>query len=264
MASGGSQQSGSVPAAAASPAGGTAAAPPAPAAPAAATPGTVIPIGGGNAATTDPSVVIVDGPGVAADSQLSLADAAKAERERKADAVPPRIVINDKNLHSYAKKGQITVADPKKKKAAATPAAAPAAGAGTGAAAAATAEPVRDESYWRARALEIRQRWRKAADRIKGLEADVAEWRRRFYAQDDPWVRDGQIKPAWDHSLEELRDARATAEVAKKELASFMEEGRAAGALPGWLREGIDLEPKEDKPVDPTQSVETPIYKDNG
>ena len=51
---------------------------------------------------------------------------------------------------------------------------------------------------------------------------------------------------------------------AKKQLADFLDQGRAAGALPGWLREGIDLEPKEEKPVDPTQAIETPIYKDNG
>ena len=36
------------------------------------------------------------------------------------------------------------------------------------------------------------------------------------------------------------------------------------GVLPGWLREGVDLEPKEVKPVDPTQPIETPIYKDSG
>jgi hypothetical protein len=219
----------------------------------------VIPIGTGAGAAADPSIVIVDGSAPSADSQLSLADAAKVERERKADANPPRIVITDKNLHSYAKKGQITVADPKKKTAPA------AAGQTANAATPDTASAqVRDESYWRSHALEIRQRWRKAADRIKGLEQDVAEWRRRFYAQDDPWVRDGQIKPAWDHTLEELRDARAEAEVAKKELAAFMEEGRVSGALPGWLREGIDLEPKEEKPVDPTQAIDTPIYKDSG
>src|ERR1700719_3030361 len=64
-----------------------------------------------------------------------------------------------------------------------------------------TAALVRDEKYWRGRALEIRQRWRKASDRIKELEEDIGLLRRRFYAQDDPYVRDGQIKPAWDHAL---------------------------------------------------------------
>jgi hypothetical protein len=241
------------------------------------------------AASRDPSLIVVDQADYDPNSQLTLAQAAKAERERKAEAVPPRIVINNKTLHRYAKGGQLTVAEPKKKKnatAAAPPTVAaptPATGASAAAAAAAkwaaagtptaatTAAPLaplgtpeRDERYWRGRALDIRERWRRAADRIKVLEQDVSEWRRRFYAQDDPWVRDGQIKPAWDRALEELRTSRAAVEAAKKELADFQEEGRIAGALPGWLREGIDLEPKEEPPVDPTQAIETPIYKEPG
>jgi hypothetical protein len=214
----------------------------------------------GAAKPGDPSVIVVDTPDFDPEAQLTLAEAAKAEKQRKAEATPPRIVINNKTIHRYAKGGQLTVAEPKKKAAPAPASAsqAPAAAAGTPAAL------VRDEKYWRGRALEIRQRWRKASDRIKELEEDIGLLRRRFYAQDDPYVRDGQIKPAWDHALDELRESRATAQAAKKELTDFLDEGRIAGALPGWLREGIDLEPKEEKPVDPTKPIETPIYKDSG
>ncbi|HEV3458367.1 MAG TPA: hypothetical protein VHG32_17550 [Thermoanaerobaculia bacterium] len=216
---------------------------------------------GASPKSSDPSVIVVDTADYDPDSQLTLAEAAKAERERKADATKPRIVINNKNIHRYAKGGQLTVAEPKKQAAPPQPAQAAAAAAP----AAASAVPLqRDEKYWRGRALEIRQRWRKASDRIKELEDDIALLRRRFYAQDDPYVRDGQIKPAWDRALDELRESRAAVQAAKKELTDFLEEGRIAGALPGWLREGVDLEPKEVKPVDPTQSIETPIYKDSG
>jgi hypothetical protein len=213
----------------------------------------------------DPSVVVVDTPDFDPESQLTLAEAAKAEKERKAEATPPRIVINNKTIHRYAKGGQLTIAEPKKKAAQApVPASqAPASTTGTPAPAA-TVALVRDEKYWRGRALEIRQRWRKAADRIKELEEDIGLLRRRFYAQDDPYVRDGQIKPAWDHALDELHESRTAVVAAKKELTDFLDEGRIAGALPGWLREGIDLEPKEEKPVDPVQPIETPIYKDSG
>ena len=38
-----------------------------------------------------------------------------------------------------------------------------------------------DEQYWRSRALEVRLRWRKAADDVKELEQSAAGWRRRFY-----------------------------------------------------------------------------------
>ena len=219
------------------------------------------------AKASNPSVVVVDTPDFDPEAQLTLAEAAKAEKERKAEATPTRIIINNKTIHRYAKGGQLTVAEPKKK-AAPAPAPvpvsqAPAAAAGSQAPVA-TAALVRDEKYWRGRALEIRQRWRKAADRIKELEEDIGLLRRRFYAQDDPYVRDGQIKPAWDHALDELRESRAGVQAAKKELTDFLDEGRIAGALPGWLREGVDLEPKEEKPVDPTQPIETPIYKDSG
>ena len=209
-------------------------------------------------------MVVVEAAEGDADEHLTLAEAAKAERERKAQAAPPKIVINDKTIHRYAQGGQLTVAVPKKK--AGSPAAGGSSAAGaSGKAAATAATPIeRDEAYWRGRALEIRQRWRKAADRIKELEGDINLWRRRFYAEDDPYVRDGQIKPAWDRALDELRDSRAAAAAAKKELADFQEEGRAAGALPGWMREGVDLEPKEEKPVDPMAPIETPIYKDPG
>ena len=206
-------------------------------------------------------MIVVDTPDFDPEAQLTLAEAAKVERERKAEAAPPRIVINNKTIHRYAKGGQLTVAEPKKKPAPAPPAPAAAA---AGATPAAVAPLARDEKYWRGRALEIRQRWRKASDRIKELEEDIGLLRRRFYAQDDPYVRDGQIKPAWDHALDELRESRAAVQAAKKELTDFLDEGRIAGALPGWLREGVDLEPKQEKPVDPTQPIETPIYKDNG
>lgn len=196
------------------------------------------------------SLVVVDTNDFDPDSQLSLADAAKAEKERKAEAAPPRIVINNKTIHRYAKGGQLTVAEPKKKAGATQPAQSTSP----------TSGPPQDEAYWRGKVHDLRERWRKAVDRTKELEQEVSEWRRRFYAQDDPYVRDGQIKPAWDRSLDQLRENRAAAIAAKKELADALEEGRAAGALPGWLRDGIELEPKEEKPVEPTQPVDTPIY----
>jgi hypothetical protein len=238
-------------------------------APASAAPGLVTPIDAPASRRADPSVVVVDAADPDPDSKLSLVDAAKAERERKAEAPPPRIVINNKNLHAYAKGGQLTIAEPKKKGSAASPAPAPPAGAAKPATAAASAPGTiapleRDEKYWRGRALEIRQRWRKAADRIKQLEGDVNLWRRRFYAEADPYVRDGQIKPTWDRALDELRENHEAVAAARKELDDFLEEGRRAGALPGWLREGSELEPKEEKPVDPLQPTETPIYKENG
>ncbi|MEA2562859.1 MAG: hypothetical protein QOH06_4363 [Acidobacteriota bacterium] len=185
-----------------------------------------------------PNTVVLDSGGEKEGSTRTLADSARAAREQRAHAAPPAHVITDKNIKQYAAKGQITVAAPAKK---------------TEAAETEEKAPIRDEQYWRSRALEVRLRWRKAADDVKELEQSAAGWRRRFYAENDPYVRSGQIKPEWDRVLDRLEEARAEAETAKTELEELLEEGRTAGALPGWLREGVDEEPKEEPKADPVK-----------
>lgn len=196
----------------------------------------------------DDSAVVVD-PGVEDGAPTTLAAAAKAERERRARAGQPVAVITDKTLPKYASQGQITVADPKdkdknrKEKAAAAEAAA------------------HDEQYWRSRGLEIRLRWKAAADDVKDLEQRSVELRQQFYGENDPLIRDNRIKPEWDRVLDRLRQARLDVTAATKELAEFLEEGRIAGAQPGWLREGEDLEPPGEtkkEPPPPAQAIEPP------
>lgn len=195
--------------------------------------------------TRSDQVVVLDPGGESESSPHTLVEAARAERERRAHAVPSTIVINDKNLKQHAT-GQLTVATPGKKEA--TP----------GKTETDPSQPVRDEQYWRSRALEIRLRWRHAADDAKELETSANGWRRSFYAEKDPNVRNARIKPEWDRALDRLEEARAEVETSQKELADLLEEGRAAGALPGWLREGIDQEPKEEPEPSNTHKVIEP------
>lgn len=178
-----------------------------------------------------PSTTDVVDPG-GDNGTVSLVQAAKAERARRSHAGEPVAVITDKSL-PHLPKGQLTFVAPAKKKA---PAAKPGGGV-----------EARDEQYWRGRALDIRTRWKKAADEMKDLEQSAAGWRRRFYAENDPYARDSQIKPEWDRVLDRLGKTRAEVEAAKKELQGFLEEGRRGGALPGWLREGTEQEPVEEK-----------------
>lgn len=203
----------------------------------------------------DPNVIVVD-PGDAEDGPATLAEAARTERERRAKAGPPVAVITNKSLPEYARKGQITISDSKEKKG----------GGDKTAALPAAAEPVRDEQYWRNRALEIRKRWREVADEVQELEKSASSLRQRFYGEDDPYVRDSQIKPEWDRILDRLRQARVEVETTRRELGEFLEEGRVAGVLDGWLREGIDLEPEEaEKPAKaspPAQSIEPPVAEE--
>jgi hypothetical protein len=191
--------------------------------------------------------VVID-PGQDESHAESLVDAARAERERKSHAVESSVVITNKSL-SHHSKGQLTYAQPKPGKSAAKNSA---------------GKPVaaHDADYWRKRGLDIRVRWRKATEDVDRLEKDAAELRRRFYSQDDPAVRDAQVKPEWDRTLELLDKARLEVAASKAELEAFMEEGRRAGALPGWLREGAEQEP-EHKPevASPLEAIEPPVLK---
>ena len=173
---------------------------------------------------------------------VTLVEAARAERERRARSGPPVAVITDKNVSKS--KGHLTVADPKRPVVSATDAAA--------------LQTLKDEQYWRNRALDIRTRLRQATDRVEELELSAAGWRRRFYAEEDPYFRDGKIKPEWDRVLVELQETRDEVETTHKELEDFLVEGRHAGALPGWLREGIELEPDEEKKPETTPGIADP------
>jgi hypothetical protein len=205
--------------------------------------------------TGDAAPVVVD-PGVdGRTTPQTLIEASRAEKERRANAGKPVAVITDKTLPRYASKGQITVADPKKdkKRPAAAPAPAPAA---------------KDEQYWRGRARELRDNWKQAADEVKDLEQKSTALRQKFYSESDTFLRDTQIKPDWDRVLDRLRQARLDVDTAKQELAQFLEEGRSAGALPGWLDEGIEDEPadeavKKREPAPAVQSIEPPVINDD-
>jgi hypothetical protein len=100
-------------------------------------------------------------------------------------------------------------------------------------------------------------------DEIADLERDADGLRRRFYAESDPYVRDTRVKPDWDRVLDRIREMREAAERRRRELVEHLEEGRRAGAMPGWLREGIELEPAalaEEAPRGPVEAVEPPEY----
>lgn len=186
---------------------------------------------------TGSEAVLID-PGGAEESETSLVAAARAERARRRDAGLPVAVVTDRNLSQYAT-GSLTFQDsplPAEK-------AAPSPGAEA-------ASANRDEATWRAEARAIRGRWRAAHDAVARLEEEAAALRQRFYAEDDAYVRDRQIKPEWDRALDAVSQARRDVERERQALATLLEEGRRAGAFPGWLREGEELEPHGEGPRD--------------
>lgn len=216
--------------------------------------------GAAEGAPADPTVIQI---GPAADggyAPQTLAEAAAAAREKRRSEGQQRstLVINNDNLAAFGAGGQVTLVTPGPTAAppAAGAAAAPGAAPADTAADAAAADPERgpagprDELYWRDRTRGVRTRWADAAREVERLEDQAAQLRWDFYAEDDPWYRDERIKPEWDRVLDELRRARQDVRAYREELAEVLEEGRRAGALPGWLRDGIELEPEEpDSPV---------------
>ena len=105
----------------------------------------------------------------------------------------------------------------------------------------------REESYWREGVLEIRMGWRRTVDMIKDLELENAALRQQFYAEDDPYVRDSQIKPAWDRVLDRLDELRERAVQHEQELNRLVSDGMRAGVPQGWLNQGWELEPTEEE-----------------
>jgi hypothetical protein len=176
----------------------------------------------------DRSVIIIEQPEPPPANDLITASRAAKEQREKAPTPTTRPRITNKNLKDFAG-GSVTTAQPTDSadRASATEAAV-------------VAE--REEQGWRERVLDLRLRARRARDEIQRLETESAALRRSFYVEDDPYVRDSRIKPAWDRALDTLSQARRDADSLRLELARILDEGRQAGALPGWLREGIELE----------------------
>ena len=185
---------------------------------------------------TRPTVKVIDAGGEE-DQPKTLLEASRLAKARKQQSTETIARINDDNLHEYAKDAEVIVLE--------SPPAAPRP----------ELEPppvekgseVRDEQYWRGRALELRMGWRRTFDQIGELELESAALRQQFYAEDDPYVRDSQLKPAWDRVLDRLDQLREQSARYELELETFVAEGQRAGALQGWLNQGWELEPTADE-----------------
>ncbi len=171
----------------------------------------------------------------------------KARAERAAREGHATRVVTDTTLKQQAARGEITVANVPaaaiEEESEAAPGDAEAAPAPAGGEEELSLSATDPELYWRRRVRDARLRWRAAVEQLAELEDTAAALRWDFYATDDPFYRDSQIKPAWDRALAQLEVARQSAEFEHESLQLILEDGRRAGALPGWLREGLELEP---------------------
>lgn len=202
-------------------------------------------------ASDDAVVILAGGERREPHEPATLVEAAAAARAQRAASGPPAATITDENRHERAARGQLTFVS------------APAAGAAPdpspGEEETAPAAKPGGEAYWRTTVRDTRVRWRDAAQQVEELQARVAELRNAFYAADDPFYRDGVIKADWDAALGDLATAEAEVAAARTDLRRLLDAGRRAGALPGWLREGLELEPDPPRQRDAEPSTVEPV-----
>ena len=199
-------------------------------------------------AETPPILVEIEaGPPSELQDHKTLVEASRLARERRLeDAVnhrqrKPIAVINNDNLGELAKAGELTYAEEQEP---APDLTSPSDPEGSGV-----------EEYWRDRSSGLRDEWRRVVEERQDVEARAALLRRRFYAEDDPFVRDGQVKPEWDQALERLAELRRAEETLRIELDELYAEGALAGAEPHWLEGSEDWLTAEEETVD-HESVE--------
>ena len=175
----------------------------------------------------------------------SLSDVVQAAAHGAKEVAPPdkgSLTINNRSLVKGTDQGRVSTsktapaARPVVATAAVVPTAVPAAAArpaetGEGGGAAPT------EAEWKEIATKARKRVADDKAQVGELTAANKKLENDFYAWDDGQYRDRVIKPAWDHTREDLENAKQELAAAEAEVADLPEKARKAGAQPGWIRE---------------------------
>jgi hypothetical protein len=94
----------------------------------------------------------------------------------------------------------------------------------------------RSEAQWKRIMDHARSLVLDGERKVKDLEMKSKQLENDFYAQSDGFRRDGVIKPAWDKARDELTQARAELDAARKSLDDLAEDARRSNTPPGWLR----------------------------
>lgn len=157
----------------------------------------------------------------------SLAEVAARTRLR---APQGGITITNDNLKALAGDVELTSASGGSPQAAGTPEAAGVFRDRAGASEAAS------QRLWQQRYQRARGYLRHLEDEESRLSREVERLKAEFYALDDPFRRDGEIKPAWDKALAKLTDTRARLAESRALPDEVLQAGLKAGALPGWFR----------------------------
>ena len=209
------------------------------------------------------SVKVID-PGGVEEKPKTLLEASQLAKAQKArNPSEPVAEITDENLHEYAEGAEIIIME-------SAPAAPPLGQNDPPSARSETENTggLQDERYWRDGALKIRMGMRRTLDDIADLELETAALRQQFYAEEDLYIRDHQIKPAWDRALDRLSLLKQRAHRYESELSSFVDSGQQLGVRQGWLNEGWELEPTPEERTriesfGSLDSIQPPVAENN-
>lgn len=188
----------------------------------------------------------------AEEAQPSLIEASRMAKARKKNSGESRpvIEITDENLKEFSSGGQIFVLEAGEPGAeSATPESAgsskselpavefgPRAEAPSEGVVAAERSPEAErELFWRQSVSEVRGALRYTLDALRRLELESSMLRQQFYSEADPFVRDSEIKPRWDRTLDQLHSLRMKVNDDRGALSSLLAEAKRAGISPDWL-----------------------------
>ncbi len=221
----------------------------------AAKPHSPVPAAPPEASPPPPATTVVVEAGTEGDGAepTDLVSAAREAKERRAKGTRPSLVITNETL--VKRPGPKSKTETPKAPAQAGPAERP-----SGFAREAEAE------RWKARALDVRTRIKDADDKVEKLSRLTAAMRERFYLSPPQLGRDDALWQEWGKLQENLALAEEESKSAREELETFLEEGRVAGADPGWLATGEELliEKKKDETPPPLQAIEPPVVPPPG
>ena len=157
----------------------------------------------------------------------SLAEVAAKTRLRGGQG---GIVITNENLRALAGDAELTSAAGGTPEPAGTPPGGVAVRGGADASEAAL------QKLWQQRYQRARGYLRFLEDEERRLSAEVERLKTQFYATDDGFFRDREIKPAWDEALAKLNETRRLLAESRSLPDQVVQAARREGALPGWFR----------------------------
>ncbi len=194
---------------------------------------------------TAPHAVQVISDGTEGSKPPSLIEASRLAKAKIRDEgiARPIVEITDENLKEFSDGGQVVVLEASKNGEAiesattreATSPMSPSAGSS---AASATADR---ELFWRQSVPELRTALRRSIEDLRRVKLESTLLRQQFYSESDSFVRDNEVKPRWDRTLDQLSTLRRKAKEDHDALKALLTEAAKAGVDTTWLEGGTEV-----------------------